>query len=118
MKYPVLKAKWAAVLETGRASIEMHLVEAANKSFDPDEPDTGGVEPRVSVAEAIRIVQLHGSKAQQQSIEEIEPPAEEIEEIRERLFNKIERLRKREMAKDLANGWSHDESHDCMVPPG
>jgi hypothetical protein len=118
MKHPLFKAKWAAVLESGRASIDMHLVEAANKSFDPDELDTGGVEPRVSVAEAIRIVQLHGSKAQQQSIEELEPPAEEIEEIRERLFNKIERLRKREMAKDLANGWSHDESHDCMVPPG
>jgi hypothetical protein len=33
------RAKWAAVLETGRASIEMHLVEAANKSFDPDDRD-------------------------------------------------------------------------------
>ena len=118
MKHPLFKAKWAAVLESGRASIEMHLVEAANKSFDPDELDTGGVEPRVSVAEAIRIVQLHGSKAQQQSIEELEPPAEEIEEIRERLFHKIERLRKREMPGMLAAGWSHDASHDCMVPPG
>lgn len=118
MKQPLFKAKWAAVLETGRASIEMHLVEAANKSFDPEELDTGGVEPRVSVADAIRIVQLHGSKAQRQSIEELEPPAEEIEEIRERLFKKLERLRKREMAKDLERGWSHDESHDCMVPPG
>ena len=118
LKHPLFKAKWAAVLETGRASIEMHLVEAANKSFDPDELDTGGVEPRVSVAEAIRIVQLHGSKAQQQSIEELEPPAEEIEEFRERLFQKIERLRKREMPGMLAAGWSHDASHDCMVPPG
>jgi hypothetical protein len=118
MKDRLFKAKWAAVLESGRAAIEMKLVEAANKSFDPDEIDTGDVEPRVSVAEAIRIVQLHGSKAQRSAIEEIEPPAAEIEEIRERLFNKLERLRKREMAKALERGWTLDESHDCIVPPG
>ena len=118
MKHPPFKAKWAAVLETGRASIEMHLVEAANKSFDPDELDTGAIEPKVSVAEAIRIVQLHGSRAERSAIQEIEPPPEEIEEIRARLFKKIERLRKREMPRMLADGWSHDETYDCMVPPG
>lgn len=118
MKDRLFKAKWAAVLESGRAAIEMKLVEAANKSFDPDKFDTGDVEPKVSVAEAIRIVQLHGSKAQQSAIEELEPPAEEIEEIRERLFKKLERLRKREMARALSEGWTLDESHDCIVPPG
>jgi len=118
MKQPLFRAKWAAVLESGRAAIEMKLVEVANRSFDPDEIDTGDVEPRVSVAEAIRIVQLHGSKAQRSTIEELEPPAEEIEAIRERLFNKLERLRKREMAKALEGGWTLDESHDCIVPPG
>ncbi len=50
----------------------------------------------MSVAEAIRIVQLHGSKTQRQSIQELEPPEEEIEVVRGRLFNKLERLRKRE----------------------
>jgi hypothetical protein len=42
---------------------------------------------------------------------------EDIEEARERLFRKIERLRKREMPRMLAEGWTHDETHDCMVPP-
>jgi tRNA-dihydrouridine synthase len=96
MKHALFRAKWEAVLETGRAAIEMKLVEAANRSFDPEEIELGSMEPRVSVAEAIRIVQLHGSKAQRHSIEEIEPPADEIEAIRERLLDRLERLRKRE----------------------
>ena len=62
------RAKWAAVLETGRAAIEMKLVEAANKSFEPDELDVGDVQPKVSVAEAIRIVQAHGSKQQREEL--------------------------------------------------
>ena len=118
MKQPLFRAKWAAVLETGRAAIEMKLVEAANKSFDADDIDTGEVEPKVSVAEAIKIVQIHGSKTQHLAIAEIEPPAGEIEEVRERLFNKLERLRKRETARCLAEGWTLDESYDHLVPPG
>jgi hypothetical protein len=118
MKRADFRAKWDAVLETGREAIEMHLVETAKKSFDPDDLDTGEVQPKVSVAEAIKIVQLHGSKAQKQSIEELEPPEEEIEALRERLFNKLERLREREMREDLAKGWSYDEEHDQTIPPG
>jgi hypothetical protein len=124
MKRADFRAKWDAVLETGRSAIEMHLVEAAKKSFDPEELDTGEVQPNVSVTEAIRIVQLHGSKAQRQEQERLatqqseEASAEELEEARERLFNKLERLRKREWPHMLAQGWSHDESRDQLVPPG
>lgn len=118
IKQPLFRAKWAAVLDSGRAAIEMKLVEAANKSFDPEAMDLGEVQPKVSVAEAIRIVQLHGSKAERESIAELEPPEDEVEAIRERLFNKLERLRKREMPRWIAQGWSLDERHDCMVPPG
>lgn len=119
MKRPDFRAKWDAVLETGRAAIEMHLVAAAKTSFEPDALDLGeAAAPNVTVAEAIRIVQLHGSKAERQSIEQIEPPEEEIDAVRERLFRKLERLRKRELPNWLAQGWSHDESFDQMVPPG
>ena len=118
------KAKWAAVLETGRASIEMHLVEAANRSFEPEELETGAVEPKVSVAEAIRIVQVHGSKQQQAQLHD--PFAEqaaamseqEVEELRERLLNKIKRLSERTRREQVEEGWTLDEEHDHMVPPG
>ena len=124
MKHPLFKAKWAAVLETGRASIEMHLVEAANRTFDPDEIDTGETEPKVSVAEAIRIVQLHGTARQQEELPD--PFAEqaaamtedEVAELREKLVRKLRRMRDRDMPDMIAEGWSFDEEHDQMVPPG
>jgi hypothetical protein len=118
------KAKWAAVLESGRASIEMHLVEAANRSFEPEEIDTAEVEPKVSVAEAIRIMQIHGTRAQadalpdpfQEQADAMGP--DEVHELRERLVRKLQRLRKRDRVKKLAMGWSYDESWDVDIPPG
>jgi len=117
-KHPVFGAKWAAVLAAGRASIEMHLVGTANQSFDPDDIETGAVAPKVTVAEAIKIVQMQGNKAERSAVHESEPPPEEIDEIRKRLLGKIQRLRQRERPGMLAAGWSHDESYGCMVPPG
>lgn len=88
MKQAHFRAKWAAVLDSGRAAIEMKLVEAANKSFDADDLDTGDVEPRVSVTEAIRIVQLHGSKAQKESVEiEPEQTMDDIDALREGILH-------------------------------
>jgi hypothetical protein len=115
------KAKWAAVLETGRAAIEMKLVEAANRSFDPDELDTGEVEPKVSVAEAIRITQVHGSKRQDPADPYDDPNYDydaDMAEVRERLVQKLQAMRRRERPEMLARGWSYDESWDREVPPG
>lgn len=118
MKRPDFRAKWDAVLESGRAAIEMHLIETAKKAFDPEEMDVEGVQPKVSVAEAIRIVKLHGNKADKQEIEQVEPPAHEVAAIRERLVRKLERLKLRFREEELAAGWSYDEEHDMTVPPG
>jgi hypothetical protein len=117
------KAKWAAVLETGRASIEMHLVEAANRSFEPEELDVADSPPKVSVAEAIRIVQTHGSKKQQEELpsfaERVASMGEqEIEELRERILGKLKRLTDRTRREKLEEGWVLDEEHDHMIPPG
>jgi len=124
MKQPVFRAKWDAVLETGRAAIEMKLVEAANRSFDPDEIDVGDAEPRVSVAEAIRIVQLHGSKAQREALpnpfaEQVAAMSpDDVEALRERIMNKFRRWRERDEREKLEQGWTLDEASDYLVPPG
>jgi hypothetical protein len=124
MKQPLFRAKWDAVLQTGRAAIEMKLVEAANKSFDPEEIDTGGVEPKVSVAEAIRIVQMHGSKKQQEWVDSsLEEQAArmsetEVEELRERIMRKLRRLTERRRREQLEEGWTLDETFNHMIPPG
>jgi hypothetical protein len=122
LRNPHFKAKWAAVLETGRAAIEMHLVEAANRTFDPDELDVGDVQPKVSITDAIRIAQLHGSKAERSAV--ANPFQSQAlsdggaEGARERLFKKLMRLKKRRTAERLADGWVYDEEHGLIVPPG
>ena len=125
MKQPLFKAQWAAVLETGQAAIEMKLVEAANRSFDPDDLTTGAIEPRVNTTEAIRIVQLgsRGKPRSEQDYQTLEEQAaamskDEIDELRQRLLDTLQRLREREMPAMLAEGWSLDKDHDQMIPPG
>jgi hypothetical protein len=118
------RAKWAAVLETGRASIEMHLVEAANRSFEPEELEVGDAPPKVSVAEAIRIVQVHGSKKQQEMLphpldeQAAAMSPDDFEQVRERLLKKLKRLSARRRREQLEEGWTLDEEHDRMIPPG
>lgn len=123
MKNPHFKAKWAAVVETGKAAIEMKLVEAANRSFDPDELDVADAEPKVSVAEAIKLTQGAARKAQ----DELPDPyaeqaaamsADEVAELRAKLVRKLRRMRDRDMPDMIAQGWSYDEVYDHMVPPG
>ena len=119
LKRADFRAKWDAVLETGRAAVEMHLVEAAKKSFDPDDLDVGEeAGAKVSVTEAIRIVQLQGKGPDRKALPEPELPEDDIEDVRMRIWGKLERLAKMREAERLAEGWSHDKSFDAMVPPG
>lgn len=113
------RAKWAAVLETGRAAIEMQLVERAKKSFDPDEMDLGDAEPRVSVAEALRIVQPTGAKGYTPAF--VERPGfeeQDDDQVREQLIQKLLRLKKRQEEQQLREGWSRDEESGLLIPPG
>ena len=56
-------AAWDSALEAGRARVQAYLVEAAARTFDPDElPIADEREmPRVSIAEAINIAKLGGA---------------------------------------------------------
>ena len=114
--------KWAAIKELGRERLDDFLVEASNRTFDPESdplPDCDAV-PKVSVAEAIRIVQLHGNARQKRDVaEEVEPPEEEMNVIRDRLLLKLERLDARAREEKLEAGWQEDERfEDVLVPPG
>ena len=95
-----------------RAAIEMYLVEAANRSFEPDELD---------VAEAIKVTQ-RGAKPQQQAPDPYDDPEydyeREVADIRERLVQKLQALRRRDRPALLAQGWSYDEEYDREIPPG
>lgn len=115
------RTKWDAVLEVGRARLDALLVEAANRTFDPDEealPDCAET-PKVSVTEAIRIVQMHGSARQKQELAEAEPSAAEMDVVRDRLLHKLQRLQEREERERKEQGWIRDPAHDDhWIPPG
>ena len=123
LRHPVFAAKWDAVLETGKAAINMHLIEVAKDAFDPAKLIGGNVQPKVSVAEAIRIVQTGAAKKQTPLARnpfegQASATGEELEEMRERLVRKFIRLKQRLEAEKLAQGWVHDEEHGLMIPPG
>jgi hypothetical protein len=116
------KAKWAAVLEAGKAAIAMHLVEESRKAFDPEQLETGEVVPKVTVAEAIRIAQLGGSGKQAPAADAFDDESysyeDDIADIREGLVQKLQALRRRDRPELIARGWSYDESWDREIPPG
>jgi hypothetical protein len=53
-------AAWEAALETGKARVQAYLVEAATRTFDPDELPIGDESeiPKVSIGEAINIAKM------------------------------------------------------------
>jgi hypothetical protein len=63
LKHPVFRAKWDAVVQSAKASIDLYTVEAAKKTFDPDQLDTGDVTPKVTIAEALKIAHSGGPRA-------------------------------------------------------
>lgn len=123
-KSRLFAAKFDAVVHSAKAVIDLYLVEEAKKTFDPDDIDTGDVQPRVTIDQAIRISQLSRRKRQDEEFvdpfeEDAASPSEaDADEIRERIINKIRRMRERDMPDMIAQGWSYDESYEQMIPPG
>jgi molybdenum-dependent DNA-binding transcriptional regulator ModE len=124
---PSLEKACKAAIEACRARIPEFLAGAAAATFDPDAIADSGTNPfpKVTIADAIRIAQLGGSKKQEPD-ELPDPFAEEaarmtpddVAALREKLVRKLRRMRERDMPEWIAQGWSFDEEHDHMVPPG
>lgn len=117
-----LEAACQAAIEACRARIPEFLAGAAAATFDPDalpEAEAGAL-PKVSVAEAIRIAQMKspGPQAAEPWADEDYCYEDEMAEIRERLVQKLQALRRRDRPGRLELGWSYDESWDCDIPPG
>jgi hypothetical protein len=125
LRHRLFSAKWDAVVRNARASIDLHLVEEAKKTFDPETLETANVAPRVTIDQAIKISQI-GASSRKQEEELPDPFADEaarmtpddVTALRERLVRKLRRMRERDMPDRVAEGWSFDKEHDQMVPPG
>jgi hypothetical protein len=123
-KDPYLDAACKAAIEACRARISEFLAGAAAATFDPDALIEDGANPlpKVTVAEAIKIAQLHGGARQEPAAESDDDPDydydDDIADIRERMVQKLQALRRRDRPGLLARGWSYDESWDREIPPG
>jgi len=119
-------AAWDAAIETGKARVQAFLVEAATRTFDPDELPIGdGHElPKVSISEAINIAKSGPSAGAARAgkgrdghsdpyFDGWEVDHEEYLAARQRIIDRIQRLRDN-MAAD---GWWEDDKGQ-LIPPG
>ena len=117
MKDPRLDAACEAAIEVGRRRLNGYLVEAGNNTFDPDELPIGDEHelPRVTIAEAIQIAKLGGGGRQAPAPE----PIHDIEGARARIEETMRKLGHIEDEEALlAAGWTRDEAHGRLIPPG
>ena len=125
LRHRLFAAKWAAVEAVAKASISMHLIEETKKSFDPASLEAGDVKPRVTIDQAIKISQSGASsKTEQLAAGKASDEKDDgsgpydMEEVRRRLEQKIDRIGEEDRRKKLAAGWSYDESYGLTIPPG
>ena len=106
-------AAWDAALETGKARVQAYLVEAATRTFDPDELPVGDEREmaKVSISEAINIAKLKGGASTMVggggTDEEFDGrpiTREDWEEARQNIVNRLARLRERNEAEEQATG--------------
>ena len=124
LRQPGFAAAWDAAIEVGKARIEAYLVEAADRTFDPetlgDAVFGGDALPKVSVAEAIHILRLKGGAARAAATvkedDESEAYEAEVEAARGRFLERLERMEAIARARKIAEGWSEQEGE--LVPPG
>lgn len=125
-------AAWEAAVETGKARVQSYLVEAATRTFDPEELPIGDDReiPKVSIGEAVNIAKLGpstGSGRAGKGWDEEEVDEDYLKEVRERILEKLERLKERDQRELGEAGWaewplpprpSGTESGTVWLPPG
>lgn len=124
MKDQHFMAACEAALETGKARVQAYLVEAATRTFDPDELPVAEDHdmPKVSIGEAINIAKLpsresrhsagsgrsivgrDGRTYDETGFDTTPITREELEEARQNIINRLTRLRERTEREELETG--------------
>ena len=136
-------------IEEGKARVEALLVAWSERSFDPDAVPmpADGAMPKVTVSEAIKIVQSPSTRLRMSGgasragagsgrsggnstrtgggkrhadpfFDGWEEDAAEHDAAMERIVGKLERLGEREDARKAEAGWTRCEIYNAWVPPG
>jgi hypothetical protein len=115
-------AAWDAAVEAGKARVQAYLVEAATRTFDPDElpiADDREIE-KVSISEAINIAKMpvrgpattsggkgfgmEGRTYDETGFDTTPITREEWEEARQRIIDRLERMRERDEELERETG--------------
>jgi hypothetical protein len=127
MKDQPFMAACDAALEAGKARVQSYLVEAATRTFDPDELPSAEDDhiPKVSIGEAISIAKLpprdgrfaagsggssvgrDGRTYDETGFDTTPITREEWDEARQNIFNRLTRLRERTEADERETGRCH-----------
>ena len=124
LKNRVFAAKIDAVVRSAKPGIDLYLIEQAKKTFDPDELDIGDERPKMTIDQAIKVSQMLGSKtgdgapSDPFADDRDANGARDMEGVRSRLEATLNRVMQRVRREQLEAGWTYDESHDLMIPPG
>ena len=104
-------AAWEAAVETGKARVQAYLVEAATRTFDPDELPIGEAPelPNVSIGEAINIARLQhaggrGRGGKDSHFDGWEADHEEYRDACERIIERLERMSAQREAEERRLG--------------
>jgi hypothetical protein len=120
---PEFRRQWEAAVETGKARLQMLLMDVAERAFDPDLLDVAEDPPAVSVAEALNILKAREGKDKElngggRGWIDYSDGQEEYQEACARIIARLERLKERDEVERTAAGWVHCPEHDVMIPPG
>lgn len=109
---------WDEAIAVGRSRIEGYLLEAADRSFAPDQVDPDNL-PKMTTAEAIQVMKITNqarAAARQAMADAPEMEEAEANDLRQRLIEQLDRLREREDKRRAAEGWSR--YGEVWIPPG
>ncbi len=120
---PEFRRAWEAAVETGKARLQMLLMDAAEKAFDPELLDVSEEAPNVSVSDALNILKAREGQEKAASAKRdswgdpsVEMSQEDEDELRARFMAKLERLLLQDQERKIAKGWTRYGND--LVPPG
>ncbi|MEO8176951.1 MAG: hypothetical protein ABI626_09880 [Sphingomicrobium sp.] len=122
---PEFRRMWEAAVETGKARLQMLLIDTAERAFDPALLEVSEEAPDVSVSEALNILKSREGKDRELGRDfhrwAMDPPGDPQEDYQEacaRIISRLARLKERDWEEQTEAGWVHCAEHDMMIPPG
>jgi hypothetical protein len=116
IRHVAFRAAWDLAIEAGKARLQAYLIEAADRTFDPECLPIPEGTPKVSVSEAVSILRLKSGEPSPHLAPAAEVDGEELNAATERIMLRLERLKQRMDAEKSAAGWTEHEGE--WIPPG